>query len=172
MTEEISEEWLQEVGFRWHQLERQPTKQWLLWLGDAIFESSGWRFTSYEDLGIELARNSNRHDDTTYFCWLRGDSAGRYHRFIHIRHLRYQSDVVKLIEALVGLPFEPRDCINGCLLTPAHAESRRKDYDRLDQQFQRERPKWFEVEKDDSRGRALPEHMEAQRKAKEAKGDD
>ncbi len=33
----ITEDWLYAVGFRWHQLDRQPNKQWLLWLGNAIW---------------------------------------------------------------------------------------------------------------------------------------
>lgn len=34
----ITEEWLKSVGFKWHQLDRRPEKQWLLWLGDALPE--------------------------------------------------------------------------------------------------------------------------------------
>jgi len=29
----LTEEWLKRVGFKWHQLDRQPDKHWLLWLG-------------------------------------------------------------------------------------------------------------------------------------------
>ena len=41
MSEPITEEWLKEVGFKWHQLARQPEKQWLLWLGDAVRDGLG-----------------------------------------------------------------------------------------------------------------------------------
>src|SRR5579885_196517 len=49
----ITEEWLKSIGFRWHQFDRQPDRHWLLWLGGAI--GDGAAFTSYEDLGIEVA---------------------------------------------------------------------------------------------------------------------
>jgi hypothetical protein len=29
-SEPITEEWLKAVGFRWRQIDRQPSKQWLL----------------------------------------------------------------------------------------------------------------------------------------------
>ena len=29
----LTEEWLKENGFKWHQFDRQPDKHWLLWLG-------------------------------------------------------------------------------------------------------------------------------------------
>lgn len=31
----LTEEWLRQAGFRWDQLDRQPTKQWTLWMGGA-----------------------------------------------------------------------------------------------------------------------------------------
>src|SRR5580700_3412261 len=77
----ITEEWLKESGFRWHRLERQPDKHWLLWLGDAM--GDGY-MTSYEDIGIEVAPMFKRQE---WFCWLRSDCAGQYHRFIHLRHI-------------------------------------------------------------------------------------
>lgn len=45
----------------------------------------------------------------------------------------------------------------------------RAEHDRLDRRLLRERTRWAEIEKDDSRGHALPEHMEAAVKAGVAK---
>lgn len=157
LRDPITVEWLKEVGFRWHQFDRQPDKHWLLWLGDALREGEGWGFSSYEDLGIELAPNR----DGTWFCWLRGDSAGRYLRFIHVRQLHERGEVIQLVVALTGMSWLPDNHINGCVLRPEHAEARRRERDRLDHVLMRERTKWSEAEKDDSRGRALPEHMNA-----------
>lgn len=154
----ITEDWLKEIGFRWHQFDRQPNKQWLLWLGDCLREADGWGFTSYEDLGIELAYNKPSDD---WFCWLRSDAAGRYHRFLHIRHIKVRGDVIQLIVALTGFDWLPANHIDGCVLKPEHAESRRREAERLDQQLLRGRTKWSEAEKDDSRGRPLPEHLDA-----------
>jgi hypothetical protein len=49
MTLPITEEWLKLVGFRWHQLERQPSRHWLLWLGGALDDGT---VPAVEDLGI------------------------------------------------------------------------------------------------------------------------
>jgi hypothetical protein len=56
----ITEEWLKEAGFKWHQLDRQPDKQWLLWLGRAIDDAD------FEDLGIEVSRTLG--DGATWHC--------------------------------------------------------------------------------------------------------
>lgn len=166
LNKPITEAWLKEVGFRWHQFERQPNKQWLLWLGDCLREGSGWGFTSYEDLGIELTYNKL---DDSWFCWLRSDCAGRYHRFIHVRHLHLCGDVIQLVVALTGCSWSPENHINGCALKPEHAAARRNEADRIDRVLLRGGHPWLEVEKDDARGRALPEHMEAAVKSGGAK---
>jgi hypothetical protein len=157
----LTEDWLREVGFRWHELERQPSKHWLLWLGTALV-TEGWNFTSFDDLGIELASGGL---DNTWFCWLRSDAAGRYHRFIHTRHMRVRGDVIRLVVALTDLSWEPKNHLYGCVQLPQHAEKLRLERERMDQRFDqmmlRERRPWYETEKDESRGRALPEHLHA-----------
>jgi hypothetical protein len=35
IDEPISEAWLKAAGFKWSQLDRQPDKHWILWLGGA-----------------------------------------------------------------------------------------------------------------------------------------
>lgn len=150
----LTEDWLKANGFKWHQLDRQPDKHWLLWLGDSMGQ-----FTSYEDIGIELAPNVPTNK-TEWFCWLRGDSAGRYHRFIHLRHVETTAEVVKLIEAISGRTFDPANCMYGSLRTPEQAASIRAEHDRLDRRLNRTGYPRSEAEKDDTRGRALPEHLE------------
>lgn len=56
----ITEDWLKESGFKWHQFDRQPNKQWLLWLAGVFADG----FTGFEDLGIELSAN---HDGTWFY---------------------------------------------------------------------------------------------------------
>lgn len=164
----ITEDWLKSVGFRWHQFDRQPEKHWLLWLGDAM---NGGGFSSFEDIGVELAPgayNYKRRDNDEWFCWLRGDSAHRYHRFIHVRHVQEQRDVIRIVEGLTGQLWNPDNHHYGSVRTPEQAERiRQEDTRRLDRRENwQQRPPWAEVEKDDTRGRALPEHMEVAEKAR------
>lgn len=156
LPEPLSEAWLKANGFKWHQFDRQPDKHWLLWLGGAI---DGGMFTTFEDIGIEVAPNTPT-DPLAWFCWLRGDSAGRYHRFIHLRHIHTVGELVKLIEAISGASFDPAHCYYGSLHTPARAARIRAECDRLDRRLLQTGHRWSEAEKDDTRGRALPEHME------------
>lgn len=167
----ITEAWLKDVGFKWHQLDRQPSKHWLLWLGRAV-AGDGISFTLHDDIGIEVAdmRYRNSAGDVVgrdaWFVWFRGDAGGRYHRFIHLRHMRWQHELIKLVEATSGQDWNPENHRYGMVLTPAQAERARQDDERLDRRMLRDGYPWSEVEKDDSRGGALPEHLEAHEKAK------
>jgi hypothetical protein len=157
--EPITEEWLRSVGFKWHQFDRQPKKQWLLWVGQA----SGQWGRSADDLGVELAPGSydaERNDRTGWFCWLRADTSHRYSRFIHVRRLRTRGEVIALVEALTGQPWNPELHMYGSVHHPKHAKQLQADRERLDKVLA-ERPTWYETEKDESRGRPLREHMEA-----------
>jgi len=154
VSEPITAEWLKSVGFRWHQFDRQPDKHWLLWLGGAIEDRMG----DYEDLGIELAPGGYH---SGWYCWLRADTSGRYHRFLHVRHLHTTADVEQLVAALTGQSWDPNNHLHGSAHTPKRAEWLRRDMERLDHRIREGNHKWAEVEKDDSRGRALPEHMQA-----------
>ena len=167
----ITEDWLKDVGFKWHQFDRQPGKHWLLWPGDAV-AGDGPAFSSFEDIGIEVAdmRYQNSAGDTVgreaWFVWFRGDCAGRYHRFIHVRHMRWRHELIKLVEAVSGQDWNPENHLYGSVRTPARAAKIREDDQRLDRRLAREGYPWSEIEKDDTRGGALPEHMEAHEKAK------
>lgn len=173
MTEQlpITEEWLKEVGFKWHQLERQPSKHWVLWLGGAV-AGDEISFTSFDDIGIEVAdmRYRNSAGDVVgrdaWFVWFRGDSSGRYHRFIHVRHMRWRHELIKLVEAVGGQDWNPEHHLYGQVRTPKQAALLREREERLDRRLARDGYPWSEVEKDDSRGGALPEHLEAHEKAK------
>lgn len=151
--EPITEDWLKSVGFKWHELERQGSKQWLLWMASAFADG----FTSFEDLGITLSKGAC---DEKWFCWLRGDYSHRFSRFIHVRHLSTQDEVIKLVEACTGLPWNTANHMNGSVLTQESADRRRKDWERLDLKWMREGHPWRDIEEDESRGGALPEHMQ------------
>lgn len=159
----IDENWLRDLGFNWHQLERQPSKHWLLWIGGAFLKRE--MFTGPDDLGIEVAAGT----DGSWFCWFRSDTAHRYHRFIHLRHIYYRQELVAIISALIGYDFDPANCFYGSLARPEHADYLRKENERLDLKWRHEASphhKWSTIEKDDTRGQALPEHYEAHEKAK------
>jgi hypothetical protein len=149
----ITEEWLKSVGFKWHQFDRQPSKQWLLWCGIPN-QQDNWGVDS-QDIGVELSEGR----DGSWFVWLRSDTAHRYSRFLHVRHMRRQDELVKLVEAVTGLPWKPENHIYGAVCTQSFADHRRAEQERLDQKMLLTNTKWREIEKDDTRGGALPEHM-------------
>lgn len=160
----ITEDWLKLIGFKWHQLDRQPEKHWLLWLGECL-----GKHTSFEDFGIELS--SSRGDDE-WFCWLRADYSGRYSRFIHVRHLRYRRELIRLIEGLIDDTFTPENSLGGNLRPEAIAQRLRAESERLELQWLRQNPAWHETEADESRGRALPEHAQELHDLKKGTGHD
>jgi hypothetical protein len=158
LNDPITEEWLKSVGFKWHQFDRQPDKQWLLWLGDPCAHDT-------QDIGIELAP----WKDGEWFCWLRSDTAHRYSRFLHVRHMRVVGDVIRLIVAITDQDWNPANHFHGADNTPQRAARIREDRERLDQRIMRDGRPWRDIEKDDSRGGALPEHMQHAIDAKLAK---
>jgi len=153
----ITEDWLKSVGFKWHQHERQPERQWLLWMGG----SDGRRIQSFEDLGLEVSFAG--YEGATWHSWLRADTSSRYHRFIHIRYLTKVGDVVALVESLSGVAWNPENHIYGMIRTDKEAKQIQHERRRLDHQIREECAKWAEVEKDDSRTGALANHMEEAR---------
>lgn len=170
----ITEEWLKAIGFKWSRIDRQPSQHWILWIGDALRKNGSLIDT--EDLGIELAAcwwpnqvGGIGGTEGQWFCWLRSDTARMYGRFIHVRHLHHQEEVIQLIEALSGQPWDPSNVIYGSMTTPERAARHRAEMDRLDRRMLRESSAWRDVEKDPSMAGALPEHLEAHEKAKGAK---
>ena len=161
----ISEEWLAEVGFKWHQLDRQPFKHWLLWLGAAV-RGNDQSLTDDEDLGIELSRGGHPgHPQDRWFCWLRSDAAHRYHRFIHVRHLNTIEEVEELVAAMTGQPWDTANHLYGSVRTPDQVARIREADCRLDRRLQAEGHPWHSPEADGTIGRPLIEHLEAHEKA-------
>ncbi len=153
--EPITEEWLSAIGFKWHEVERSP-RHWLLWL-----HVDGMLIT---DLGVELCANYPNHDDTFYFCWLRGDYSHRYSRFIHVRHLKLKCELLRLIEGLTGLDWNPNNAWYGSLVSDKQSAYFTKERERLDVHHVERSPKWNELEEDGTRGYPLSEHQELLRR--------
>jgi hypothetical protein len=154
----ITEDWLKEVGFRWHQLARQPERHWLLWLGDAVRGRNS--MIDIEDLGVEVCSGAS---DDNWFCWLRSDLSCKYSRFIHLRYLKTQDDLISLIEGITGQQWDPANNLYGSMRKPDNAKRVRENDERLDRKILKERP-WSDLEKDDGSGGALPEHRVAYEK--------
>lgn len=152
-TTYITESWLAGLGFQWHQLARQPTKQWLLWIGHAMDASP-------DEIGIQVASGAYYPADA-WFCWLRSDLGNKYSRFIHLRHLRRKAELIHLIEGLTDRPFTPEHIHYGQLWTPEQASRIAQEDRRLDRVLLQARPPWRRIEQDETRGGALPEHQEA-----------
>lgn len=117
------------------------------------------KWTAAEDIGVELTMNDPRREEIEWHCWLRGDSSSRYHRFIHIRCLKTQRELIALIEGLTGQEWNPANNRYGSMYTPEQAEKMDKIDERLDRQILASRPKWYENEKDDSRAGALTDDL-------------
>lgn len=96
----ITEEWLAEVGFKYREPgERQAFRHWTL------------TFSEPDDCGMYLettmpgwlnANGDHIGADRGWFLWL-----GREHKFIHLRHVWEQQEIVAVVEALTGQKWEP-----------------------------------------------------------------
>lgn len=109
-NELITDEWLKAMGFRQQPPhDRQPTAHWLLWFGHTSEERA---FGSFDDAGLELCatqlqRVASYDKDDRYHAWLRSDFSHSRGRFLHIRYITTRADVVTLVEALSGVPWDP-----------------------------------------------------------------
>lgn len=116
----ITEEWLADIGFKWSQEERQPTKHWSLNLGWGAANTRQCQ----EDLAIEVASGAM---DGEWLCWLR-----RGPRFspnsIHVRGIKYRYEVEEIISALVGSKFKRENSMYGNYYNDKIAEKLRNDY--------------------------------------------
>lgn len=156
--EPVTEERLANAGFTWSQFERQPDKHWTIWLGAASGDGP-----DLEDVGLELAAGY----DGKWYCWLRSDTAGRYTRFVHVRYLRWWDELVDLISAVSGRPFDPADVFYGALQTKARADRFRAESERLDRRMLAQHT-WSTDLRDETLGRATPEHLQAYEKGRDA----
>lgn len=146
----IDATWLAEIGFRWSQFDRQPDKHWTLWLGWAMEEGP-----CVQDVGLEVAPGY----DGKWFCWLRSDTAHRYSRFVHIRHIRTQDELIALISAIAGRPFDPANVYYGNLLTPARAARQRLEDERLDRRLDKKTRWSTDLSEDPTLAGARTEHL-------------
>lgn len=151
----LDADWLASVGFKWHEVERSPGLHWVLWLGDAMVDETGRRslFASREDIGVEVSSPDGLASG--WYCWVRGDIAHRYHRFLHVRHLYTRFDLIQLVEGLTGLEWNPGNHLYGGVFTPEQAEKLRAQESRLDRVLISKNPTWSAQEKDETRGHGV-----------------
>jgi hypothetical protein len=147
--ETITEEWLKEIGFKWHDVERSG-RNWLLWIGSAIAQNSPYgRTSSFEDFGLELSKFHK--DIENWAVFYRADYAGRYTRFIYCRDVWKREQLTRLLEALIDVPFDPANVMYGSLYRPEQAAHyKRQDQKRLDRRIALEN-RWRADEADDSK---------------------
>lgn len=96
----ITEDWLASVGFKYREPgERQQFRHWTL------------TFSEPDDYGMYIettmpgclnASGGHIGADRGWFLWL-----GRERKFIHLRHVYEQEEIVALVEALTGAKWEP-----------------------------------------------------------------
>lgn len=96
----ITEKWLGEVGFKYREPgERQPFRHWTL------------QFSEPNDYGLYIETTMpgwinkdgvHVNADNGWFLWI-----GREHKFLHVRHVYEQAEIIALVEALSGLPWNP-----------------------------------------------------------------
>jgi hypothetical protein len=146
---EITEQWLKENGFKWHDVERGG-KHWLLWIGGAVTENRSFgRTSSFEDFGIELSKM--RDGDSVWSLFYRADYAGRYSRFIFCRDVWETEHIEKMLEAITGFPYDKSCAMYGSYHRPEVAAYYRElDEKRLDRQIAL-RGTWTTDEKDDTK---------------------
>src|SRR5260370_7219795 len=89
-------------------------------------------------------------------CWLRSDFASRYHRFIFLRHLKAQRELILLVESLSGVPWAPENNLYGAIRTSEEAAQIRSEDDRLDRVLLRTRQRHYEIDKVDTPAAPLP----------------
>lgn len=123
--EELTDEWLGDVGFKYTQEERQPTKHWHLNLG---WGAPNCR-SCIEDLNIEVAGGAMHGD---WFCWLRRGTRFS-NNFVHVRHIKYRHELEDLITALTGTKWNPENCMYGNFYNDEIAATLRKKREEIPQ---------------------------------------
>ena len=147
---EITEDWLKENGFKWHEVERSG-KHWLLWTGSCNAEhpSRKYRVQSHDDFGIELSKFMPAENIWSVFY--RADYAGRYSRFIYVREVWETEQLIALIEAITGIPFDTSNLWYGEYLRPEQAARlREQENHRLDRTWALQ-GRWLNDEKDETK---------------------
>lgn len=127
----LSDEWLGNVGFKYTQEDRQPTKHWRLNLGWGAPNTSA----CIDDLCIEVASCAM---DGKWFCWLRGGTRFS-NKFIHIRYIKYRHEIEEIITALTGTKWKPENSMYGNFYNDKIAAKLRCEYERITPPKQTER---------------------------------
>lgn len=155
----ITEDWLKSVGFKWSEVSTNPheAKHWTLWFGGVANDEPDqiWRFHDDEDLGIELSPGAGVRSER-WFCWLRADISHRYSRFLHIRHIRFQHELIQIVEALSGVAWAEENHLYGKIFTPEQARRILERDQRLDVRIAKSSP-WSKAEQDGSKDFRSPE---------------
>jgi hypothetical protein len=144
---EITEVWLKENGFKWHEVERSGV-HWLLWMGGCIANHPDKKYHShsYDDFGIELSKFMP--NEPVWSVFYRADYAGRYSRFIYVREVWEVEQLTRLIEAITDIPFDKANTWYGSLIRPEQAARyREQEKHRLDRTMALE-GRWLNDEKD------------------------
>lgn len=147
---EITEQWLKDNGFKWHDVERSG-RHYLLWIGSCIAENpvKNYRVNSHDDFGIELSKF--QEDVNSWSVFYRADFAGRYSRFLFTREVWETEQLTRLIEAITDIPFDKSNVWYGNLLRPEQAEHlRAEENHRLDRTWALQ-GKWRDDEKDETK---------------------
>jgi len=82
------------------------------------------KVASFEDLRIELGKSLL---GDRWCCWLRSDVDYRSSHFIHVRHLKTQDELIRLIEGLTGRRWNPENNLYGSMRTLEEAEFIRRE---------------------------------------------
>lgn len=130
-SHKLTTKWLRDTGFKWHQLERQPSRHWLLWIGDCLPEHEPpGRTMNSECFGVEVAKGDA--SASWWVVWFRADYAGRYSRFLCAGHISTVEQLSGMIAGIIGRPFDPRDSMYGTLFRPDYAARQRDERSRFD----------------------------------------
>ena len=99
-TAEITEEWLAEVGFKYRDpVERQIFRHWTLTFSEP---SDHGLYIETTMPGVINRQGKHIGTEHGWFVWL-----GRESKFFHTRHMVYRHEMIALVEALTGQPWEP-----------------------------------------------------------------
>lgn len=129
----ITARWLQEVGFRWHEETTTRVKHWTLWMGTCLPGKVPCH--GADDFGFELAPSIHPNHPEEWHIWWRADYAHRYDRFLFVRMVETQEQLIALVEAVTGLPWNPANVLYGQLWRPETAQRLRQEEERLDRRI-------------------------------------
>lgn len=107
----ITVDWLKAVGFRVKPMhDHDPAPHLVLFFGDAAGPRRA--FVGSEDVGLEVSptsvqRLASYDTDDQWHAWLRSDASHSRGRFCHIRYLEFQDDLIRVVEALSGVAWDP-----------------------------------------------------------------